>query len=122
MNDVFKFVYKILIGLSHLTGFSYKAINVIVYYMLIPLIYFYFIDKLIKKNWFKIGFLFSMLGLLLLVDNFEKFAVNVFDESVVFLNWFSIIGWNYVEASVIICVFLPLFFLGLLFYLLKRRN
>ena len=122
MNDVFKFVYKILIGLSQLTGFSYKAINVIVYYMLIPLIYFYFIDKLIKKNWFKIGFLFSMLGLLLLVDNFEKFAVNVFDESVVFLNWFSIIGWNYVEASVIICVFLPLFFLGLLLYLLKRRN
>jgi len=54
--------------------------------------------------------------LTLLINDFEKFSEWLFNYSAKFLNSFSYIGWNYVEASVIICVFIPIIVFSFLVY------
>ena len=120
MDYIFEFVAEFLVWLSEISGFSYKEINIIVYFMVIPLIYLYLIDRLIKKHYFKIGFLISIVCFFIFIKDFEKFSVKLFDGSVAFLNWFAIIGWNYIEASVIICVVFPLILLFSLLFLVYR--
>tara|TARA_B100000809_G_scaffold250009_1_gene281992 strand:+ start:2220 stop:2618 length:399 start_codon:yes stop_codon:yes gene_type:complete len=122
MNGIFKIVYLILIWISNITGFTYNEINIIAYFIITPFVYFYLLDKIIKKWYFKIGFTLFVIVSLLLIEDFSEFSDWLFDRSVDFLNWFEIIGWNYIEASVVICVFIPLLILGYLIYLLKRQN
>jgi len=49
MNSIFQIVYDILMIMLRLTGFTYKEINIIVYFVVIPFIYFILLDKMIKK-------------------------------------------------------------------------
>ena len=116
MNAVFDLVFLLLSWLSSITGLSYKAINIIAYYIVIPLIYLHLIDRLNGKHYFKIAFSIFIIISLLIIKDFEVFSQHLFDLSVKFLNWFNIIGWNYVEASVIICVLIPLILFIVLFY------
>ncbi|MDX2172408.1 MAG: hypothetical protein SFY56_04765 [Bacteroidota bacterium] len=122
MASIFEIVYKFLVWLSNVTGLTYREINIIVYYMIIPLFYFRLIDKLVGKHYFKIGFIIFWIIAIILIPNFEKFSFTFFDYSVVFLNWFDVIGWNYTVASVIICVFLPIIIYLVLLYLLRKKQ
>ena len=117
MNKIFIIVKDILIVLSSITGFSYKAINIIVYYYIIPFIFILFIDQIYKIHYFKISFILVMVIFTLLIKDFEFFSEGLFNNSAKFLNSFSFIGWNYVSASVIICVFIPIIILSFLVYL-----
>jgi len=116
MNTIFQIVYLILVWLSDLTGLSYRAINIVVYFIVIPLVYLHLIDNLLKKHYLKIGFSILVLILLLIINDFEVFSDRLFDLSVKFLLWFKVIGWNYTVASVIICVIIPLIAFLVLFY------
>lgn len=120
MNTIFTIVFEILNWLSNISGFTYKEINIIVYYVIAPFVYLYFIDKIIGKNYLKIAFVTTTVTSLLIIDDFGVFSNYLFDKSVVFLKSFGFLGWNYVVASVMICVFLPLVVLLALF-LVKRR-
>lgn len=40
--------------------------------------------------------------------DFRKWCERAFDNSVKFLLWFKVIGWNYYVSSVIICVVVPI--------------
>ena len=116
MNKIFIIVKDILIVLSSITGFSYQAINIIVYYYIIPFIFILFIDLIYKIHYFKISFILVLSILTLLINDFEKFSEWLFDYSKKFLYSFSFIGWNYVVASVIICVIIPIIVLSFLVY------
>jgi hypothetical protein len=48
--------------------------------------------------------------------DFEKFSQVLFDRSELFLRWFKRLGTNYVAASVLICVALPLLIYALLIF------
>lgn len=120
MDGVFKLVYEILKWLSDFTGFTYREMNIMVYFILIPFTFFVLIDKILGKHFFKIGFSIIVVLSLFLVGDFETFSNRLFDRSVHFLNWFEVLGWNYTQASVIICVFVPLFFFLLLLFIVKR--
>lgn len=123
MTTTFEIVRDFLIWLSRLTGLTYREINIIVYFMVIPLFYFDLIDKLLGKHYFKIGFSVVCILAIFLIPNFELFSSKLFDLSVVFLNWFDCVGWNYTVASVIICVFVPvLIYLVLLYFVRKKRK
>ena len=115
MKIIFDIVYCLLKQLSVITGLTYNEINIVVYYIIIPMIYFFMIDKIIKKHIFKIVFSILILIILVLV-NFEKFSDSLFDASVKFLLLFEVIGWSYVVSSVIICVIVPAIIFGVLFY------
>ncbi len=121
MNDIFNVVVTMLYWLADKTGLSFNEINIIVYFVLIPFIYMYLLDKLIDKFYFRIGFVIVVLISFVLMGSFKEFSDNLFDASVKFLEWFEIIGWNYVEASVIICVSVPvLIFIVLVILLFKQ--
>jgi hypothetical protein len=122
MNTIFEIVYYLLCWLSGITGLSYKAINIVVFFIIIPFIFLILIDRLIKKHYLKIGFTVIVLILLLIIKDFEVFSRQLFDICVKFLQWFKAIGWNYTVASVIICVFIPLVAFILLFYYAYREK
>jgi len=126
MNKIFNIVYHIVIWLSELTGFTYREMNIIVYFIILPFIYFALIDRTFKFHYAKIGFSITTILALIAIPDFKSFSSLLFDKSVDFLNWFDVLGWNYIEASVIICVVLPVLLLIFFFYLIpffnKRNN
>jgi hypothetical protein len=115
MSLPFYLVYRGLVWLSEVTGFSYEEINIIVYYILIPGIFFALIDKILKRP-VCLGLFALVLAIAFVkIDDFSKFSDLLFDGSVSFLLSFSGLGVGYDAASVLICVLLPfLFFLFLL--------
>ena len=92
------------------------AINIVVYYYTIPFIFIVMIDKIWGMHYLKIGYLIVVIVSLLLIKDFEKFSELLFHKSENFLRSFSVIGWNYEFASVVICVFLPFAIIFLLSY------
>ena len=96
------------------------AINIIVYYFIIPLVYIVFIDKIFEIHYLKIFYGFGLLISIILIKDFERFSNRLFNKSVDFLNSFLFFGWDYKLASVIICVFIPILVLSFLIYFAFR--
>ena len=116
MNTVFRIVYLMLKWTSTITGLSYNEINIVVYYFFLPAILLLLVDR-INKRYILTPLLVTIWALLLLsVPNFSRFSDRAFDASVVFLNGFSVIGWNYIVASVMVCVVAPALAFAVLFY------
>ncbi|SNR16749.1 conserved membrane protein of unknown function [Tenacibaculum jejuense] len=120
MDKIFKWIYELLKWLAKITGFSYNEINVIVYYIIIPSLFLYLLSRIVKNYTIILSFLVFIFTTLLFIKNFKLFSDHLFKKSVNFLNWFQIIGLNYIQASVIICVFIP--FLIILILLLYRKK
>jgi len=120
MPEIFNVVYKFLKWLSSLTGLTYREVNIVIYFIVIPAFLFYLISRITKQKWFVIGFLVFVGISLLIIPDFNMFSNQLFDLSVDFLNWFDKIGLNYVQASVVICVFVPFIIILLLYYYKKK--
>ncbi len=105
-------VFAIVAGIEHIiakfTGLTYNEVNIIVYYLIIPLTWTLMIDYLTKMP-----FLTPMIiigWIIFLWKDQMKFRDRcdwAFDKSVDFLLYFKKIGWNYIVSSVIICVVVP---------------
>ena len=117
MNKIFIVVRDILVWLANISGFSYMAVNIIVYYFVIPFIYFIILDQILGAHFFKISFLIIISVTLLRIRDFELFSDWLFGKSADFLRSFSSIGMNYTVASVVICVFIPIALLLVLLFL-----
>ncbi|WP_196888463.1 hypothetical protein [Aureivirga sp. CE67] len=122
MNEIFSFVYKLLIACSTITGLSYVEINIIVYYIILPGIFIHFIGKILRKKHLLLIFSGLIIVTIFLIPNFYVFSENLFEKSVVFLNWFAIVGLDYTQASVVICVFIPAIIIILLYYFNKQKE
>jgi len=120
MKFIFAIVYYSLLFLSRLTGLTYKEINIVVYYVLIPFVYILLIDKIFKTHLFKTTFIVFVLVFCFAVRGLRDYAEWLFDQSVFFLQGFQKIGWNYTAASAIICVVVPLILFCLLFHYAYR--
>jgi hypothetical protein len=122
MTSVFQVVYEFLRWLSARTGLTYPEVNILVYYLLFPLVCLSLVDR-IRRTWIcSAVFAAAWLLLLLLVPSFERFCAAWFHLSEAFLRQFSRFGWNYTEASVWVCVVFPgLVLLVLLFMAIRRR-
>ena len=117
MDVVFAIVYKALLALASWTGLSYKEINIVVYYILGPLVFCVLIDRIIKKPLVTPAWTLIVVVSLFVIDDFSEFSEALFDVSVVFLKSFSVLGLDYIAASVVICVILPAaIFLVLLYF------
>lgn len=109
MTLIFGLVAHLLNQMAKWTHLTYNEINVIVYYLLIPLSWTIMGD-------FILGF--PILTPILLGVWFYLFIKNrtvfrmwcdwVFQDSVDFLLWFKKFGWSYIVSSVIICVLIPI--------------
>ena len=105
-------IFAVVAGVEHviakLTGLTYKEVNIIVYYLLIPFSWTVMIDYIAMLPLLTPMYLISWV--IFLWKDSMKFRARcdwMFEKSVDFLLWFKKIGWNYVVSSVIICVIVP---------------
>jgi len=105
-------IFAVVAGVEHiiakLTGSTYNEVNIIVYYLLIPLSWAVMIDYITMLPFLTLMYIIAWI--VFLWKDPMKFRDRcdwAFDKSVDFLLWFKRIGWNYVVSSVIICVVVP---------------
>ncbi len=108
MNTIFEYTYQVLMVIANYTGFSYKEINIIVWFIVIPFTWMLLLDKIYTQRKFTIAFSILTITSLLLISDFTQFCNDLFQKSVDFLNLFNNVGSNYVASSVIICVLIPI--------------
>ena len=115
MNSVFHAVAVTLNWIASVTGLTYNEINIVAYYIILPFGYVALIDRILRTHVLKIGYVVAWTTVLCLVSDFTAFSNALFTRSVDLLMLFSVVGLDYVAASVLICVILP----GLAFVLLS---
>ena len=104
--------YVVMIALRRLAtcfGITYNAINIIVYYMLIPLSWTIMLDIYIQYPLFTYTLVVVWIGIMIGIrGKFITWSDWAFKKSVDFLNYFNRWGGNYVLNSVVICVVVPI--------------
>lgn len=121
IKTIFRHVAQSLLVIAYKTGLTYNEINIIVYYLLIPLSWTIMIDCKPGKP-YTAGPLLLVWGVIFIVkrQNFSQWCDRMFMCSVNFINWFNRFGGNYIVNSVIICVVVPIVIYGLLiWYVIK---
>jgi len=124
MTEIFHVVFIWLQGLSNITGLTYREINIIVYFILIPLSWIFLYEHPINK--YKISIIYIIVSvfwilLSILTIGFNNVCDWLFLRSVDFLNSFPFVNdgnLNYIVSSVIICVVIPV----LIYIPLIKRN
>lgn len=123
MLPIFALVAGLEQVIAKLTGATYNEVNVIVYYLLMPLSWVAMIDYITMMPF--LTPMFIMAWIVLLWKDPMKFRARcdwAFGKSVDILLWFKKIGWNYVVSSVIICVVVPvLIYVELVAAILKNK-
>ena len=121
MIPIFGFVAGIEHVIAKLTGLTYNQVNIIVYYLLIPLSWTIMIDYITSLPFLTPMYLIAWI-IFLWKDpmKFKDRCDWAFDKSVEFLLYFKKIGWNYIVSSVIICVAVPMLIYVELIYAIIR--
>lgn len=138
---IFGLVAAILALLAKLFRITYKEMNILIYYFVIPLTWCRLLDSILgtiveyphytddEIRWYGavhvvtlpiLTLLWCLLWVFIIYynrHNFRKWCERAFDNSVKFLLWFKAIGWNYYVSSVIICVAVPMLVYWGLIYL-----
>ena len=117
MNKLFELTYNFLVQLSEFTGFTYKEVNIIIWFYLIPFFWLFLIDKANNSHRLKIAGLILIASSLLLISDFTQFSNDLFHKSATLLRSFNTIGSNYIVSSVVICLFIPI---AITIYLFRR--
>lgn len=120
-------IFAIVAGVEHViakvTGLTYNEVNIIVYYLLIPLSWAVMIDSITMLP--LLSPMYIMGWIVFLWKDPMKFRDRcdwTFSKSVDFLLWFKKIGWNYVVSSVIICVVVPaLIYVELIYCIINMK-
>lgn len=109
VQTVFRKVAGALCGLASVFGFTYNEINIIVYYLLIPVTWTIMLDIFFCDPITTCALVFIWIGILIGTrGRFREWSDWAFRRSVAFLNFFNSWGGNYILNSVIICVILPI--------------
>ena len=120
-------IFVIVAGIEHLiarmTGATYNEVNIIVYYLIIPLSWTLMLDYITRMPFLTPMFLSAWI-IFIWKDkmSFRNRCDWAFKKSVDFLLWFKKIGWNYVVSSVIICVVIPILVYIELIYAIINLN
>ena len=120
-------IFSIVAGaellIAKLSGTTYNEVNIIVYYLVIPLSWMVMVDYITKMPF--LTPMFILAWVIFLWKDKMKFRNRcdlAFDKSVDFLLWFKKIGWNYIVSSVIICVVVPILVYIELIYAIINLN
>lgn len=95
---------------------TYNEVNIIAYYLIIPMSWCIMLDVWLKTYLASIILILVWGGIIAKTyGHFREWSDRMFMKSVDFLNWFNRWGGNYILNSVIICVVIPLVvYVGLL--------
>lgn len=121
IKQAFAVVANSLLLIGKKTGLTYNEVNILVYYLLIPLSWTMMFDFWLGSPVTSAALMCVWIGIFIATRHtFREWCDRAFQDSVNFLNWFNRWGGNYVLNSVIICVLLPLLVYGVLIWLLLR--
>lgn len=122
IKTVFDWVADALLAIGNACGMTYNEVNIIVYYLLIPLSWCVMFDCWLKKPVASIALILIWVGIFIGTrHNFSGWCDRAFQKSVDFLLWFDRLGGNYTLSSVLICVLVPLLIYGALAWLLISK-
>lgn len=100
----FAITVKILLAIGKVFHLSYNAVNIIVWYMLLPLAWAAILDYKLHKLILSPMWLLICVGIIILQrKKFNQFCDTMFRLSQIFISSFG----NYYLWSVIICLLLP---------------
>ncbi len=122
IDATFRAVAKGLYYSGTLINLSYNEMNILVYFGIIPLIWAYMIDRMFRFHYVKLTIMLVILFCVVTINNLSAFCDDLFHACVIFLNLFRPIGIDYVAASVLFCVVLPIAFHVFLWRALKRKQ
>lgn len=108
--------------IAKLTGLTYNEVNIIVYYLLIPLSWTVMIDYITMMPFLTPMYIIGWV--IFLWKDPMKFRARcdwAFEKSVDFLLHFKKIGWNYIVSSVIIGVVVPVMIYIELIYAIMNK-
>ena len=116
ISSIFRKVADTLYNASTVIGITYNEINIVVYYLLIPLTWTIMLDGWLGTPITTYALIFTWMGIKIGTwGRFKDWSDWAFMRSVAFLNYFNRWGGNYVLNSVIICVVVPiLVYIGLI--------
>ena len=120
-------IFAIVAGAEHLiarmTGATYNEVNIILYYLVIPLSWTLMLDYITRMPFLTPMFMSAWI-IFIWKDKmiFRNRCDWAFKKSVDFLLWFKKIGWNHVVSSVIICVVIPVLVYIELIYAIINLN
>lgn len=120
-------IFAIVAGIEHLiakiTGTTYNEVNIIVYYLVIPLSWTIMLDYITRMPFLTPLFLLAWIVFIWKDKmDFRTRCDLAFKKSVDSLLWFQKIGWNYIVSSVIICVVIPILVYIELIYAIINLN
>ena len=120
VSNIFRKVANVLLRGASALDITYNEINIIVYYLLIPISWTIMLDFYLGYPITTCALTFIWLGIKLGTwGRFREWSDWAFMRSVDFLNFFNRWGGNYVLNSVVICVLIPiLVYFGLILLLL----
>lgn len=120
VSNIFRKVANVLLKGASALDITYNEINIIVYYLLIPMSWTIMLDFYLGYPITTCALTFIWIGIKLGTwGRFREWSDWAFMRSVDFLNFFNRWGGNYVLNSVVICVVVPVFvYIGLILLLL----
>jgi len=121
MNSSFQIVFSLLKWIAEITGFSYNEVNIIAYYGILPFAYVALADRILKKHVLKIVYVVAITTIVLMIEDFSGFSDWLFQKSVELLLGFELLGWDYIVASVLICVVFPAIVFAIMFHFAYPR-
>lgn len=106
MQELFITTRDLLLDMASATGLTYKEVNVLVWYFFIPFTWAILFDLIVGRHRGKL-----VVGLISLIAGLTLYFASrtewLFDRSCELLLG-SNVGGSYVNASVVICLFVPL--------------
>lgn len=122
ISSIFRKVADVLIYGASVMDITYNEINIIVYYLLIPLTWTIMLDFFIGTPIITYALIFIWFGIKIGTwGRFHEWSDWAFMRSVDLLYFFNRWGGNYVLNSVIICVLVPiLIYIGLILLMLTK--
>ena len=114
-SNIFYKVANALLGIADKTGLTYNEVNILVYYLFIPLTWTIMLDLILRMPITTPLLLLAWGGIVIATrGRFHQWCDRVFVLSQKFIRFFG----EYVQYSVVICVIVPMIIYVILFVLL----
>ena len=123
ITTIFNLTALALVKAAQKLNLTYNEVNIIVYYMIVPLTWCIMLDFILNSwPWMSVVWLTLCVAVIWWHrKDFSSWCDWAFQKSVNFLLWFRHIGWDYYKASVIVCIAVPIAIYSILTTLLLTQ-
>jgi hypothetical protein len=122
IQETFSAVAYGLIKTANFLGISYNEANILVYFVIVPMVWAWMVDRAYRTHVLKASYATVVLATVLIGGNVSELCDTIFMVCVYFLCLFEPIGISYVQSSVIFCVIVPVVIHLCLMRFIKKKT